>query len=355
MSPAVIYVTANTSIDLPPGEAVFSWGNISTLILENNTYPHNEALESVYYLYDVSDVNFTNQGDLDQLFYIYTTWLAARACGAEDVDCRNSGLGDCIVETDFNLPYLNIDRPVNYEFIGVEGGCNCFHTFSKGYYNNLLFCNECQDGYGPYTIDEMASIIYYNNVVNPTFTNGMLPVSAINFNPDIFEMYYSCRYPVGQDPVPASASPVNICSGHGFASGYNVTRKVNIDVWNGKYIVSCQKLVSNEISFDYFNQTSSLNSLIYISESGDMYNIIGSYSVYNMYFISQSKIYDCYQTSIEDLDFPKPFRLNVQCIGSDNNFNLQLTCVNEIIFTKNETMIVNNLAYINNPFILQSW
>lgn len=355
LSPPSVYVTVNTSIELPPGEAVFSWGNISVLILENNTYPYNLALESVYDLYDVSDVNFTNQYDLNQLFYIYTTWLAARHCGAEDVDCRNSGLGDCIVHTDFNLPYLNIDTPLNYEFIGVEGGCNCFHTFSKGYYNTLLFCNECQNGYGPYTIDDMASIIYYNNVVNPTYTNGMLPVSALNFNVDKFESYYSCRYPVGQDPVPASASPVNICSGHGVASGYNTTKKVDIEVWNGKYIVSCQKLVSNEINFEYFNQTTSLNSLIYTSQSGDIFNIIGTYSTYVMYYISQSNMYDCYQTFTEDLSFPKPFRMNIECTGSDHQFELEITCVNDILFTRNETSIVNNLLYLKNPFILQSW
>lgn len=337
----------------PFGDVTSSaWKNISDLITELNVYPENYPLQLESYLYNTKPVDYiNNQYDRDYLYQIWAVRLSRRQCGAENIDCLTFDLGECVMDTSYNQYWYNIGDVINYEVIGDEGGCYCNHAFPNGFYNFPLFCAACETGYGPYSITELSYIIQYNMLVTQVYTPNMIPVTLTGVTESEFELYYSCRYPSGMDPIPSSLAPVNFCAGHGIVQGSNTTSTLNITVWDKVNIISCNTLMSSSgVVFTLQSDiVTSQYSLVYTSSEGEVITIIGSSNAYAIYWMrSSTNIQQCIPYNIKDNTYPKPFRTFMLCEEED----VSLTCGNTLFMNTTDTYTFNEIVYLDNPFIL---
>lgn len=84
---------AQYNLTVVSGAPIFSgataWDNITDSIILNYTYPYNYPLaNSLGSEWTLTPIDYTNQTHLDQLYYIWSTWLAPRQCGGDDSQCQ---------------------------------------------------------------------------------------------------------------------------------------------------------------------------------------------------------------------------------------------------------------------------
>ena len=337
-------VTANYTYTIDGQTVTNAWNSISNTITNHNVYPENFPLRDVQHLYDTVETDYEDPYVLRYLYEIWATHLAKRRCGGVDYDCETQQLGQCIIETPYDQVWWNIGTDVNYEHLGNEGGCLCYSDFERGFYNFPLLCHTCEDGFAPLSRTEMSLIIQYNSLVSQVYEPNLFPITATDISIDEFESSYSCRYPSGYDPVPASLAPVNFCAGHGIVKGFNSTVLLPFRVWDGKYLIGCTSLIGDS-EFILSNQTTSQYSIIY-TNSTSFLTVVGDQYTYKVYIIGSS-IIECQVKEVLDLFYPYPFRIVLVCGDT-----VMLTCKNDWLFSVSDVKVFRDVVYTHNPFLM---
>lgn len=331
------------------------WKNVSDSILQNNIYPFNYPLSFIESQYDTAPVDYSDDYHLQYLYNIWSTWLYQRQCGADDVDCQTLGLGNCIVETDYDRAWLNLADPSNVDVIGDEGGCKCFSSFEQGFYKNSLLCGKCQFGYGPLTLPQLQKIFTYNTLVSTVYSDNLFPAFKQNITVDEFESYYSCRYPSGEDPVATAFINENFCAGHGVVSGFNITKEVMLKIWDSVFVIACNSVSMGDLTLELFENVTSYFSLPYVSSDGNTTLLIQGDSMEIEIFLMKGNdnVYTCLVSEIEDSTYPKPFRMSIACDIDDEVVDYKITCQNDLLLSVNDTYVFNDIVYTKNPFIFK--
>lgn len=334
----------------------YAWKTIADNILDYNTFPINYPLLIRAADFETQDLNISDPYDQEYLYGIWATWFAPYYCGGEQFQCRTlQDLGECVIETDYDLRWRNIGSDADYIFKGDEGGCDCYHTYEQGFYNYPLFCLTCENGYGPSSLEEFGGILQYSYLINPTYEFGFFPFSDDGITLEEFEQSYSCRYPVYYDSVVSSFQSPNICSGHGVMQGYSDRIIINTTIWNERYFTSCSSLSFESDNFELFENTSSLYSLIYLNMEGDYFAIIGDNINYEIIYVTNTTVFTCLPISISDDTYPKPFGMDIICTSnSDENDQIEFSfiCQHDIFFQPESLNFNFNIHYLKNPFIL---
>jgi len=333
--------------------------NISSNIFLYNIYPKNYPLEKretnknlPFTRFEYTElINLTKLEDKKYLQDIWKNHLAPRFCGADEIQCRTSQLGRCIIaNTTSSRRWLNGGDYLYYENEGDEGGCDCWHSFDKGFYDKIVFCKTCINGYGPRSIKELNDMVFYNNSISSIIVknipfngnninnnnnnggsgylfNSLFNQTLLSLDADTFEKEYACKYPFGYDPVIGSYSEYNLCSGHGYLYEeiYNDKNNINItlDIYKIKdeniqeYIITCDKLIpwgSKDDKNSYkLLETNYLspNSLIYMNDYGEYINILGS----------GDRIYGIYKNTHTLCYFVEPCNMGVLYNDNENKEN----------------------------------
>lgn len=329
------------------------WNNITAAILENNTYPYNYPLSLKESLYDTREVDYDNPKDLEYLAGIWQVWLYERRCGVDEFQCKTFELGACIVETDYDQRWFNIGKDADYIFVGEEGGCDCNDEFSKGFYDFAQICALCQLGYGPFNLDELSFTIQYNTLVANIYPDGLFPSSGPSLTVDQFEANYSCRYPYGLDPIPASLVGINICAGHGMLGGFNESSIEEVEIWMESFIIACNSIQVKDVGdFAFDSSTTSLYSQMFVNGE-DMITIIGTSFDYEVYYLVSGVLYQCYPSSFSNIKYPFPTQMSLLCVSSSLYKSLDILCTNDVLFSSDSLGSNLDLAYSKNPFLLK--
>ncbi len=341
-------ITANYSTTAAGDATSTTWQQVSNMIYGYNIYPENVPLRLTQDLYQTRPVNYTDQYDLDYLYFIWSVHLSRRYC-SDKKDCQTFKLGTCLYSTDYNQRWYAV-ADADYDFIGKEGGCLCHNDFNQGFYDFALLCSACEHGYSPFTIQELGLIIQYNALVSRTFQDNFLPPGITDITVDDFERYYSCRYPSGYDPIPSSMAPVNFCAGHGIVSGSNSTTNTSMFIWDKNYMISCTQLLVGSNTLSLHQNTTSQFSQIYTNAAGTFsIMMIGDNTLYTLYMMQNNVFTECEYVSIRDNVFPSPFRIYVSCDGSSP---IGVTCKNNNFLSINDTYAFKDMVYLDNPFLL---
>lgn len=265
-------VTETSSELTSQRDALFS------LILNNNTYPRNYALEArvLSQGYDSSPVNFSSPSDLDYLYRFWGTWLAPRRC-SEDTECRTFDLGRCIFPSAGPKQYwYNGDPFPDYTIPGgvQEGGCRVWDSWEKGYYSSAFFGGKCKEGYGPGSLDQWLKILQYNTTISQVVPPGY-PFD-LSVTPAQFESQLACKFPVGKDPLTSPFVDLNMCGGHGVVSFSTSSSTALIPFFTFKQYwltFECTSLLIDSVEFT-LNTTQTIFALQYVSPSASILTII---------------------------------------------------------------------------------
>lgn len=333
-----------------------AWFNVSQAIYANNTYPWNVPLWEAKSLYYTRPVNLSSEDDLAYLRQIYDAWLSPRYCG-DDTDCQTIEHGTCVFpESPFDRRWRQIGETASYIFKGDEGGCECWNTFDKGFFNPALNCQRCKSGLGPNTLSELSAIIQYNNDVVPTFDAIALGISVLgNITPEQAEQSYLCRFPTGVDPVIGSLASINFCAGHGLMQNFssdllNVSLVIftePLDPTHQIYI-GCLTLLSS--SDDVYTLQQDLiqdfEALIYINEvTNATLTIIGSIGSYTIYKNGDICSFECSQegpNGLTYLPFPRAWTCTLTCEEEEI-----LLCQNDLFLTPEAPATSNATTFVS--------
>ncbi len=328
------------------GVSPSAWANISASILINNTYPENIPLLFEYHKYTVSNIDYDSPSDRKFLEEVWEVHLAPRFCGADETQCKTFQLGKCIVTSNRTERWLNGDRNADYDAVGIEGGCNCFKTFSKGFFNFQLFCQHCEIGYGPNTLSALSDTIQYNALVSPLYANGVLPSSSISLQE--FNSDYICRFPYGIDPLAGALVSINMCAGHGIMSYNSTNTTIELTVWDGNVVIACSSIAATNQTYILSDQITSAYNLIYIDEdSTDILSIIGTLTTSQEIYLNDEicVLLDCSTNT-----FPIPWTCLLVC----PSITKSITCINPLLFTTNDISI-GDYRYTMNIFLISRY
>jgi len=299
---------------------------VANLILNNNTYPRNYALEArvLQQGYSSSPVNYSSPEDLDYLYRFWGTWLSNRRC-SEDTQCRTFGVGRCVF-AETGLPkqfWYNGEPDPSYDIpAGVqEGGCLVYSSWEQGYYDSYLFGATCKSGYGPLSIDQWGKILQYNDTVAGVVP-GEFPFNQAITSASQFESILACKFPVGKDPLNAPFVDFNICGGHGVV-GYSTT-------------------IGEEITLPFyiFQQYYLTPQCTGIGYKGDYYSLNSTLDIFNLQYVSGTSIISiindvvyvnfapCLFSSTQEL----PTGGLLSCSGEGEDTSV-LTCYNPYLFS----------------------
>lgn len=356
-----------------------AWNDLSNQILNNNTYPENKALLNIESLYEVTAINYTSTKDLDYLYGIWEVWLAPRYCGADEVQCQTYQLGTCVIDSENKQRWYNGEKTLKkeqiYEFEGEEGGCLCYNTFQTGFFKQELFCQVCETGYGPNSLQELSNTLLYHNYIFPLYneTDNYFPITDITI--EEFEEKYICKFPYGTDPVPASLASHNLCAGHGIISFETIETNIELKTYNNDTYIICEGLsistfFENILTFELSPLVTSPFNLIYTSSANhNILTVIGTKKEAHVYtregkecLISNCNIqFDGYDNKL------KPWTCDIECPSSSNiqtyeyetnipedeqlkeeNFKY-ITCTNTKLFKKENISL--NFKYLKNFFL----
>lgn len=202
------------------------WDALAELILTENIYPYNHALQAEEHLYDTRPVNLTE--DYDYLRLVWTT--LARRHPSEDGDCRTVDLGtitylDDLQGDEYTQIWYQQQEPVGGAVTLIppgarEGGCRC-----RALWDPLTACSECLEGLG-----------------------GV-----------------ECSIVFGPDPIPGS--PPKQCAGHGISIGNSTTRTQLLYLWGGRFTL-CESLLLQDQLYDLVPQAGQGSAFLFQQAGG---------------------------------------------------------------------------------------
>jgi hypothetical protein len=304
------------------------WDEVANLILNNNSYPRNTALEARVLIqgYTTNPISYSSVEDLDYLYRFWATWLAPRLC-SEDTPCRTFGLGKCIFSESI-LPSQywyngDVESP-GYDLPpGVqEGGCLVYSSWEQGYYDSYLFGATCKPGYGPLSIDQWGKILQYNATIAKTLPN-ISPFNVTISSAAQFEQDLACKFPVGKDPLNAPFVDFNMCGGHGeveFSSSIEGQFELPFYTYKQYYLTPQCTGLSYKGEYYTFNGTLDIFNLQYVSS----YTIISI--VNEVVYLNGSS---CLFTSTQSL----PTVGLLSCDGDSGEDSYEVACFNPYLFS----------------------
>ena len=303
--------------------------NIYNQIVVNNTYPYNYPLAAVANRFITEPIDYQNPIHLAYLQKVYMNYLSIRRCGAEDVQCKTFNLGTCIIGTKPGTKqrWYNVGSGADYEFEGREGGCNCFSSYTKGFFSFPTSCQLCEIGYGPIDPTEFRNTILYNQLVTRVYPIGFIPSTSINASQ--FENDFICRMPFFADPILSSIATINVCSGHGIVSfEEEQLPTTTVKVFSGGYIARCSTLWlggTKNYTFDQEN-TQTANALIYLS-ADSMLTVIGEPENYAIYLDGNVL---CVLVFCTDTTENVPWMCTLSC---EDETEHTVVCLNDLLYS----------------------
>ena len=162
--------------------------DLASPIIFENRFPLINIPE--FYTYDDLDA-----GSISYLKDFWMSHLSRRRCSSDN-QCETYGLGKCKFPSTLT-PWLNRPPGPLMPSIGNEGGCSCFSSYSKGFYDPIFLCNQCTPGFGP---DSSSS---FDDRDLELFSNSGVSIPT------------SCSLPYG---ISSIGDRPRLCAGNGFAS-----------------------------------------------------------------------------------------------------------------------------------------
>lgn len=339
-----------------------AWANISEAILNNNSYPYFYALADAvaFHGYYQRPVDFDNPGDLAYLEAEFEAWLSARFCG-DNWQCQTFDqvkadyrLGKCIFpEGPFDQRWYQDDPDASYAFRGREGGCRCYRSFERGFFNYPLNCRSCVSGLGPATLEEMSLIMESNNLGTETFDPtalGINPNVLLSFGVPEFEQSFICRFPASADPVLGVRASINFCAGHGLMQNYSETpvESYTTRIYDDTYLIACDRLqvygADAELlqTFDLdLEKVSAIQGLIYVSGE-DILTVIGAPNRFTVYLNGAACAFTCPDPWVR---FPRAWTCELTCSGAP--LFAEAVCLNEFLLTAPASSIEASLVSLD--------
>lgn len=231
------------------------WSTLTRQIVVGHRWPYNSilaALQNATVLGggNCTTIDPTNPVHQKYLLDHFFPFFAARQCTGADVHVKQFSRSSAVQPTCMFGVFQQVNHvlwrqglavdeaPVGY---GDEGGCSCYASFSRGWWNETVGsgCSLCRAGYGP-TYAQLDQFVGYQlgvqkffPTLNPLYDpsvqpwKGLLAACAVGGDTcvDYFDANVACRYPWND------LTDGGLCSGHGFVGQWNYTVRGNITAW----------------------------------------------------------------------------------------------------------------------------